>query len=180
VQPVRGALTKVLAFLVVVGTLLLGGALPASAVGATPPATPAPSATATATASPSGGLLPEDGRAWFGPDLDWGSDAPDGYAGRLGAVPSVYGVEIEYPFDRSARKEFLRATRAAAAQGAVLAVSLEPSQSLRSLTRADARAANRLFEQVHEQYDTQVLVRFAPQMNGTWVRWGQQPTTHDA
>ncbi|QKS20531.1 OpgC domain-containing protein [Curtobacterium sp. Csp1] len=88
----------------------------------------------------------------------------------------MYGVEIAYPFDRSARKEFLRATRATAAQGAVLVVSLEPSQSLGSLTRADAETANRLFEEVHRQYDTRVLVRFAPQMNGTWVRWGQQPT----
>ncbi len=159
-QPVRGALAKALAFLVVVGTLLLGGALPASAVSAPGRA----------------GETPPDGRVWFGPDLDWGSDAPDGYEGRLGATPSVYGVEVEYPFDRSARDEFLRATRAAATQGAVLAVSLEPSRSLRSLTEADATAANRLFEEVHRQYDTQLLVRFAPQMNGTWVRWGQQPT----
>ncbi len=88
----------------------------------------------------------------------------------------MYGVEIPYPLDRSARKEFLRATRAAATQGAVLVVSFEPDRSLGSLTAADARAANTLLEDVHRQYDTQVLVRFAPQMNGTWVRWGQQPT----
>ncbi|MEV7934477.1 OpgC domain-containing protein [Curtobacterium sp. NPDC089185] len=191
-QPVRGALAKVVASVVVAGTLLLGGALPASAASAAPSGSPSSSASSAPAASPSpsassapatsssrspsGGLLPADGRAWFGPDLDWGSDAPDGYAGRLGAVPSVYGVEIEYPFDRSAREEFLRATRAAAAQGAVLAVSLEPSRALDTLTRADARTANRLFQQVHEQYDTQLLVRFAPQMNGTWVQWGQQPT----
>ncbi|MDK8174101.1 OpgC domain-containing protein [Curtobacterium citreum] len=174
----RGVLAKAVALLVVIGTLLLGGALPAAAVtanpaAATPAATPA---AATPAAASDRGALPASDRAWFGPDLDWGDDGPDGYAGRLGAVPSMYGVEIEYPFDRSARKEFLRATRAAAAQGAVLVVSLEPSQSLGSLTRADAETANRLFEEVHRQYDTRVLVRFAPQMNGTWVRWGQQPT----
>jgi hypothetical protein len=160
VQAVRSQAARAVAFLVVLATLALGGALPASAAQATPAAAVTPSA----------------GKAWFGPDLDWGSDAPDGYAGRLGATPSMYGVEIPYPLDRSARKEFLRATRAAATQGAVLVVSLEPDQSLRSLTKADARAANALLEEVHDQYDTQVLVRFAPQMNGTWVRWGQQPT----
>ncbi len=174
-HPVRGVLAKAVALLVVLGTLLLGGALPAAAVTAATPAAATPAA-ATPAAASDRGALPASDRAWFGPDLDWGDDGPDGYAGRLGAVPSMYGVEIEYPFDRSARKEFLRATRAAAAQGAVLVVSLEPSQSLGSLTRADAETANRLFEEVHRQYDTRVLVRFAPQMNGTWVRWGQQPT----
>ncbi|WP_439693854.1 OpgC domain-containing protein [Curtobacterium sp. SP.BCo] len=151
---------RCVAFLVVLATFALGGALPASAV-----------QTTTAAA-----VAPSSGTTWFGPDLDWGDDAPDGYAGRLGATPSMYGVEVPYPLDRSARKEFLRATRAAATQGAVLVVSFEPDRSLGSLTRADASAANALLEEVHRQYDTQVLVRFAPQMNGTWVRWGQQPT----
>ncbi len=88
----------------------------------------------------------------------------------------MYGVEIDYPIDRAAERELLRATRAAAAQGAVLVVSLEPDHELSTLTTADARKANRLLEQVHEQYGTKVLVRYAPQMNGTWVSWGQQPT----
>jgi len=169
----RQQAARAVALLVVVATLALGGALPASAVPAT---TSAAATSAAATTTTGAAVTPPDGRAWFGPDLDWGDDAPDGYEGRLGATPSMYGVEIAYPLDRPARKEFLRATRAAAAQGAVLVVSLEPDRSLRSLTAADARAANRLLEEVHDQYETQVLVRFAPQMNGTWVRWGQQPT----
>ncbi|OIH96340.1 OpgC domain-containing protein [Curtobacterium sp. MCBA15_001] len=155
----RRRFTQLVTLLVVAGTLALGGALPAQAAGNAQ--TP---------------LAPASGKAWFGPDLDWGSDAPDGYAGRLGATPSSYGVEIDYPIDRSAERELLRSTRAAAAQGATLVVSLEPDVALRTLTAADARRANDLLEQVHTQYRTQVLVRFAPQMNGTWVRWGQQPT----
>ncbi|MBT1624186.1 OpgC domain-containing protein [Curtobacterium flaccumfaciens pv. oortii] len=158
---------RVVAVLVTIATLLLGGALPASAV---------TEHTAAATVHTAAATEPASGTTWFGPDLDWGDDSPAGYEGRLGATPSMYGVEIDYPLDRSARRELLRATRAAATQGAVLVVSLEPGQSLRSLDAADARAANTVFQEVHEQYDTQVLVRFAPQMNGTWVRWGQQPT----
>jgi len=158
VRTVRGALVRTVAVLVASASLLIGGALPAQAVTASTPAQPA------------------TGKTWFGPDLDWGSDAPDGYEGRLGATPSSYGVEIDYPIDRSAERELLRSTRAAATQGATLVVSLEPDVSLRSLTRADARHANELLQEIHRQYDTTVLVRFAPQMNGTWVRWGQQPT----
>lgn len=157
-HPVSRTFTRLVTFVVVAGTLLLGGALPVQAA----PITPA------------------SDRAWYGPDLDWGSDAPDGYAGRLGATPSSYGVEVDYPIDGAARKQLLRSTRAAAAQGATLVVSLEPDVALRTLTAADARHANDLLEQVHQQYRTQVLVRFAPQMNGTWVRWGQQPTQYVA
>ena len=203
-QPVRGVLAKAVALLVVSGTLLLGVGVPATAATAagvpatttaatsSPDTTSSPDATsstaptsgatapgtATSSSRTGAGLLPADGRAWYGPDLDWGADAPDGYAGRLGATPSMYGVELDYPFDRTAREQYDRASRAAAAQGAVLVVTLTPTQSLASLTRDDARAAEKLFAQSHEQYDTQVLVRFAPQMNGTWVRWGQQPTAY--
>jgi hypothetical protein len=171
VRTVRHRAAGAVAFLVVVGLLLLGGALPASAASAPAPAPAAASAPASTVA-------PATGSTWFGPDIDWGEDAPDGYAGRLGATPSMYGVEVEYPLDGSARRGVLRAARAAAAQGAVLVVSLEPDRSLRSLGSADARAAARLLQAVHEQYDTRALVRFAPQMNGTWVRWGQQPTQY--
>lgn len=166
---VRRRAARAVAFLVVVGTLLLGGALPASAAQAAASTSAAQAAAASTSAPPAG-------KAWYGPDLDRAEDALDGYAGRLGATPSLSGVEVSYPIDRTARREFLDATRAAAAKGAVVVVSLEPDRSLGSLTAADARAANRLLEEVHHQYGTRVLVRFAPQMNGTWVRWGQQPT----
>jgi len=167
---------RVVAFLMVIGVLLLGGALPANAATSTPTAAATSTPTKAPSTAPTGAVDPPTGRTWFGPDLDWGSDAPDGYEGRLGATPSMYGVEIAYPVDGRAEQQFLRSTRAAAAQGAVLVVSLVPDQSLGSLTPADARHANTLFERAHRQYDTQLLVRFAPQMNGTWVRWGQQPT----
>ncbi len=154
----RGHLVRLIALIVTAGTLLLGGVAPAQAA--------------------TGPIAPPSGKAWFGPDLDWGADAPDGYEGRLGATPSTYGVEIQYPLDRTAERLLLRSTRAAAAQGATLVVGLEPGVALGSLTAADARRTNTLFERIHRQYGTQLLVRFAPQMNGTWVRWGQQPTQY--
>jgi len=155
---VRGHLVRLIALIVTAGTLLLGGVAPAQAA--------------------TGPIAPPSGKAWFGPDLDWGADAPDGYEGRLGATPSTYGVEIQYPLDRTAERLLLRSTRAAAAQGATLVVGLEPGVALGALTAADARRTNTLFERIHRQYGTQLLVRFAPQMNGTWVRWGQQPTQY--
>ena len=145
--------------LVAVAPLALGLALVGDATSA-----------AAATAPPS----PRS--TWFGPDLDWGQDAPDGYEGRLGATPSLYGVRVDYPLDREATDEWRRSARAAAAQGAVLVVSLEPTGRLAELDDADARRADDLLTEIDEQYGTLQLVRFAPEMNGNWQRWGQQPT----
>jgi hypothetical protein len=165
----------IFAIVVAFGVVALSGALPASAA-TTASSTAASSTTASSTTGVRGSIAPAADKTWFGPDLDWGDDAPDGYQGRLGATPSMYELDVDYPLVGSAQKELLRSARAAAAQGAVLVVSLEPGKSLKSLTTGEAKQANALFEEIHTQYKTQILVRFAPEMNGTWVKWGQQPT----
>jgi hypothetical protein len=141
-----------------------------AAVAAVVPLALGGAATATAATAP-----PADG-AWFGPDLDWGSDGPDGYAGRLGETPSMYAVNIDYPIDAPDADEWRRSARAAAAQGAALVVSLEPSRPLSELGADQAARADDLLTEFHDQYDLVQLVRFAPEMNGNWQRWGQQPT----
>ena len=133
-----------------------------------------PAAIAPAVASVSETPLPD--KLWFGPDLDWNSDSPDGYADRLGAKASLYQLTLTYPIDTDAAAQWRSSARAVAAQGSVLVLSLLPSVPLDQLTDADAQAANALLEEIHDQYGTQQLVRFAPEMNGTWIAWGQQPT----
>ena len=119
---------------------------------------------------------PKPSDVWFGPDLDWTADGPDGYAGRLGATPALYQLTLDYPIDDNAAAQLRTSARAVAAQGAVLALSLLPTTALSKLTAADAAAAEDLLSEVHDQYGTQQLVRFAPEMNGSWIAWGQQPT----
>jgi hypothetical protein len=136
-----------------------------------------PSAIAPALAADVGpAVAPTSDRAWFGPDLDWTADAPDGYAGRLGATPSLYELTLPYPIDATAATQWRTSARAVATQGAVLVLSLLPTKALDTLTTADAKAANAILSEVHKEYGTQQLVRFAPEMNGTWISWGQQPT----
>jgi hypothetical protein len=121
---------------------------------------------------------PQPDEVWFGPDLDWNADAPDGYAGRLGATPSQYELTLPYPITTDAAAQWRTSARAVATQGAVLVLSLLPSEPLDDLTTADAAAAEKLLAEIHDQYGTQQLVRFAPEMNGTWISWGQQPTAY--
>ena len=151
-RPALRALAALAAAVAVV-PLVLGGAAPATAD----------------TAPPAEG-------AWFGPDLDWGSDGPDGYADRLGETPSTYSVNIDYPIDDDSADQWRRSARAAAAQGAALVVSLEPSRPLADLDADQAARADELLTEFHDQYGIAQLVRFAPEMNGNWQRWGQQPT----
>jgi hypothetical protein len=170
VPALRPRFVRAGALIVTALVLVLQGALPAGAVEAK--AGSASGSAATTAAS----LSAPSSKTLFGPDLDWGSDAPDGYAGRLGATPSMYSVEIDYPVSAKAEADWLRSARAAAAQGAVLVVDLDPDRALTSLTSTEARRANDILEAIHKQYGLEQLVRFAPQMNGTWVSWGQQPT----
>ncbi|WP_146249116.1 MULTISPECIES: OpgC domain-containing protein [unclassified Curtobacterium] len=156
---------RAVALVIAIVVLVLGGTAPVASA-----ATRSTPAGVTASGTPRGS------GTWFGPDLDWANDAPDGYAGRLGATPSMYGIDVDYPVDARAAEQWRTAARQAAAQGAVLVVSFEPRTSLARLDAADARRADGLLEQVRKQYGTEQLVRFAPEMNGTWVRWGQQPT----
>ena len=121
---------------------------------------------------------PQPNEVWFGPNLDWTADGPDGYAGRLGADPSLYQLTLDYPLDANAEAQLRTSARAVAAQGAVLTLSLLPTTSLEKLTADDAVEFESLLSEVHDQYGTQQLVRFAPEMNGSWIAWGQQPTAY--
>ncbi|MEV7828323.1 OpgC domain-containing protein [Microbacterium enclense] len=130
-----------------------------------------PAAPASAAADPGDGVL-------FGAELDWGHDGPDGYRERLGAAPSMYSVRLPYPIDDRAVSEWQRAADEAARQGAALVLDLEPSVALDALTDGDAAELNRRLEAYRSQTDAVQFVRFAPEMNGSWVTWGQQPTAY--
>jgi len=158
----------------------LGGVLTALALAAAGAVLVAPAAVAgTAVTETAPGAAP-DGEAlqdglWFGPELDWGADGPDGYAERLGETPATYAIRLSYPLDDRSRQDWSRAATAASARGAVLVLSMEPRVPLADLTPDDAAAFNDTLEQVQSDYDIHHLVRFAPEMNGSWTTWGQQP-----
>jgi len=129
-------------------------------------------------AAPAAAAVPTDDGVWFGAELNWGDDGPDGYRGRLGEQPAMYAVRLSYPLDGRAISEWERAATQVAGQGAALVLTLEPSVPLDRLTDADAADLNSRLENYRSQYDAVQFVRFAPEMNGSWVSWGQQPTAY--
>ena len=123
---------------------------------------------------------PTPGLPWFGAQLDWLQDSADDYEQRLGSSAALYGQRVAYPLDQDATYFLERLVTQSAAQGAVPVLSLEPTVPLEDLTTADAEAMVEELAGLSDELGTRYLLRFAPEMNGTWYAWGQQPTAYVA
>lgn len=135
-----------------------------------------------AAASGTGGPFPSPtpGTPWFGPQLDWLEDSAEDYEERLGSSAALYGQRVAYPLTDDSTYFLQRLVTQSAAQGAVPVLSLEPSVPLDELTTEDAEALAEELSGLSDELGTRYLLRFAPEMNGTWYAWGQQPTAYVA
>lgn len=118
---------------------------------------------------------PTEGSVWFGPSLDWSQDLPADYAERLGRTPSLYTQLVDYPLTERSGTFLEQFAEQAATQGAGAVLTLEPTVPLAQLGLDDAEELGRRLAELHDAHDSFFLVRFAPEMNGSWNEWGQQP-----
>ncbi|MET1087983.1 MAG: OpgC domain-containing protein [Arthrobacter sp.] len=144
---------------------------------------PAPASASTGIQSWNGQAgaseAPDPGQGWFfGPALDRTGDNPAGYRDRLGASPSVFGTTSGYPLTSDEEEMLRQFARQASGQGAVVLLTLEPRQALASLDGTDADALAKVLQDLNTSLDTRFMIRFAPEMNGTWTGWGQQPAAY--
>ena len=114
----------------------------------------------------------------FGPELDWSVDNARAYADRTGITPSFFSRPVPYPLDADAERDLIDLVRQEASLGAVAVVSLEPSKPLAELTEDDADHLADTLGRISDEFRTGFFLRFAPEMNGTWFSWGQQPDTY--
>ncbi len=166
----RLAATVVAVVAVVAVFAALSGTTAWAATGAT-----SPSDTAATAAQAS--LVPASG-PYFGPILDYTADSAAAYSRRLGAIPAVYGQSVRYPLAATDRTYLSEFVQQAAGQGSLALLTVEPTVALSSLTTADATALAAQLADLHNRYATKFYVRFAPEMNGSWKIWGQQPTAY--
>ncbi len=139
--------------------LVLGGTGSASAAGTAPVAVPA------------------DGSAYYGVNLDWGTDSPAAYVLRTGLRPAVYGKFVGLPLSDAEQEHLRGAVDALAPTGAAVMLTVEPLQGLDSVTPAVAEQLADQLAAVNAQ-GVDVLLRFGHEMNGSWYAWGQQPTDY--
>lgn len=163
----------VVLLLVTLLTGFLTGGTPAQAA---PPTVPATSAGVDEPPLPDPMAL-ADGR-YFGPELDWSASNARAYADGVGVTPSVVSRPPAYPLDATAERDLLDLARQQAPLGAVSVLSLEPSRALVDLTEDDAEHLASTLARISDEFRTAFYLRFAPEMNGTWVGWGQQPDAY--
>lgn len=114
----------------------------------------------------------------FGPVLDWTDDGAQAYSNRLGVTPSVYAQSVRYPLNEDDALYLRQFVEQAAQFGSQAVLTLEPQKPLAELTSSDADALARQLADLRENLGTDFYVRFAPEMNGTWYSWGQQPAEY--
>lgn len=124
--------------------------------------------------------LPPQGTAWFGAELDWDRDSPRRYLDRLGTDVSLLARPVAYPLTDGSRRALRRLARTSAEQGAMSVVDLQPATTLDGLDADDAETLVEELDELGEAHGSRFLLRFAPEMNGSWTAWGQQPTAYVA
>ncbi|MFE7629595.1 OpgC domain-containing protein [Kocuria sp. NPDC057446] len=132
---------------------------------------------AQATAGPQTPAVPEEG-PYLGALLDWAADSAAGHAERLGAPAAVYGRPVPLPMSEQEQGYLRDYFGQVAAQGAHALLTIRPEVPLARIDDARASVLAAQVADVAEGYDGTVFIRFAPQMNVSWVPWGQQPEAY--
>ncbi|MDF2666859.1 MAG: hypothetical protein K0R81_2709 [Microbacterium sp.] len=124
-------------------------------------------------------LVPRDG-AYFGSILDWSSDSVADQAERLGAPSAIYQRDVAYPLTGAERGYLAGFFEQTAAAGAIAVIAVNPTVPLASLDRADADAFVDTLDEIARPAGAPLFLSFAPDMNTTWVSWGQRPDEYRA
>ncbi|MCQ6269548.1 OpgC domain-containing protein [Pseudarthrobacter sp. R1] len=124
--------------------------------------------------------FPEEGKPLLGAVLEWGEDSAAGFTDRLGASPAILGHDIAFPYRSSEQNDIEGFLEQSSLQGAHAMLTVKPTMPLDQIDAAAARPfAERVLE-LASSFKGQLLVRFAPDMNASWVEWGQQPAAYRA
>lgn len=120
----------------------------------------------------------EEGKPLLGVVLEWGEDTAAGFAERLGASPAVLGHDIAFPYRSSEQNDLRGFLDQASLQGAHAMLTVKPAVPLDQIDAAAAASFAGEVRDLTAQFKGQVLIRFAPDMNASWVEWGQQPAAY--
>ena len=132
--------------------------------------------TATGAKTPRARLEPARG-TYFGVNLDWDQDSVAEFNARLGAPAAVYVEFTRFPLseqDVTVLDGFIEQVKA---QHGLALITLEPYIALDDINLANTAG----LVDVLQRYDSSgvpVFLRFAQEMNGSWYRWSQQPSSY--
>jgi hypothetical protein len=121
-------------------------------------------------------LVPATG-ALFGVNLDWQARSLERYAFDLGHKPAVSVSFAGFPYTEDEKTDLQRAVVQIRANGQMMLLTLEPANGLADVTAESAEALAKDLAEFNND-GVPVLVRFGPEMNGSWYPWAQQPARY--
>jgi hypothetical protein len=133
----------------------------------------------TAGAEERSDLAPENGFYW-GVDLPWDKENPASFNADFGQNAAMFGGSYAFPLTADGETALTRTLNQISAQGAIAVITLNPSVPLSDITPSMADDFASRLAATSTRFGVPVLVRFAPEMNGSWVSWGQQPEAYVA
>lgn len=123
---------------------------------------------------------PEEGKPLLGAVLEWGEDSASAFAERLGATPALLGHDISFPVRSGEERDLREFLGQASSLGSHAMFTVRPTTSLDQVDAAAAAAFAGKVEDLAAGFKGKLLIRFAPDMNSSWVGWGQQPDAYKA
>ncbi|MGO4189126.1 OpgC domain-containing protein [Pseudarthrobacter sp. TAF60_1] len=123
---------------------------------------------------------PAEGKPLLGAVLEWGEDSAQGFAERLGASPALLGHEISLPVRPGEEQDIREYLGQAGGQGSHAMLTVRPAAALDQVDPAAAKAFAAKVGELAANFKGTILIRFAPDMNSSWVEWGQQPAAYKA
>ncbi len=123
---------------------------------------------------------PAKGKPLLGAVLEWGEDSAQGFAGRLGATPALLGHDISLPVRSGEEQDIREFLGQAAGQGAHAMLTVRPTAVLEQVDSGAAEAFVAKVGELSASFKGTLLISFAPDMNASWVEWGQQPDAYKA
>ena len=115
----------------------------------------------------------------FGVNLDFSQDSVSAFNERLGQPLAAYGRFTPFPLEGAEIDALQAFIDDVAAVGGMAVLTVEPSIPLNEITATDASNLAQRMALANAE-GVLVLLRFAPEMNGTWHAWGQQPEAYVA
>ncbi|WP_426988656.1 hypothetical protein [Pseudarthrobacter sp. Y6] len=121
---------------------------------------------------------PGEGKPLLGAVLEWGEDSAQGFAERLGASPALLGHDISLPVRSGEEQDIREFLGQAGGLGSHAMLTVRPAVALDQVDSAAAEAFAGKVQDLAARFQGTLLIRFAPDMNSSWLGWGQQPAAY--
>jgi hypothetical protein len=133
-----------------------------------------------ATSASVGSFVVGDGQAsgtQFGLNAEWTTNPVPDWGERLGMMPAAYTGYLPFPVTETAGTGLQRFVDDVAAVDGMAILRVEPTVALAEISDSDVTALAAQMADVNGK-GVSVLLVFAPEMNGSWTLWSQQPLAY--